>query len=996
MNRSDRSLPLAAVDPDPEFPPGVDQPPAELDRRRMIQLLAAGAALAGLGPIAGCMKKPSDRIMPRVDQRPELTPGVALDYATATVMDGYATGVLVTTHEARPTKVEGNPDHPASLGATSVFDQASVLQLYDPDRATGALDRGTPAELATLVRQIAGRERIEGLWFLLHPQSSPLIEDAIARIRARHPGARFAFDTPVSRRAVFEGSRLVFGRPLEPQYRFDRTDAIVALDADFLAAMPNAVRWSRDFAARRRIAAPQADMSRLYVAEPHPTPTGSLADHALAVRGSELRAIAAALLAAVEGRAIERALPAASAGAEGEGARRWIAAAARDLRTRRGLVVVGDRQPREVHALGHLINQAIGAVGSTVVFTRPAVIEPLGDDLAALAAALAAGRVQTLVIAEANPLYTAPPDLGVAVHLPRVPERIYADLAENETSRACHWFLPLAHAMESWGDARGYDGTVTFIQPLIQPLHAGITLLELLSAFAGDPEPDGHRAVRARYAPGTGDEATAAWQAALQRGLVTGSAFALEVAAVRLGDAERATLAAPPGDPAPGPMGQMRGQIELVFEPSPAVYDGRFSAIPWLQELPKPFDKLTWGNAARMSRATAAQLGVGDHDVVRIVAGGGAVTVPVLILPGHVDRCVSLELGYGRWAAGPVGDGVGSNVYSLRTSDRPWFAPAAGIAATGERHRLAITQEHQRQHGRQIALEATLDEYRRDPDFTRERWQSEPTMLAPQFESFFHWGMTIDTTICSGCNACVIACQAENNVPTVGADQVRRNREMHWLRIDLYREGGDDDPRFIHQPMLCQHCANAPCEYVCPTYATQHSPDGLNEMIYNRCIGTRFCSNNCPYKVRRFNWFDFTEDTARTRQLQYNPNVTVRSRGVMEKCTYCVQRIRAADIAARKQRRDIRPGEVVTACQQVCPTGAIQFGRLDHDRTLNVQWRGEHRHYAVLNQLGTRPSTVYLAKIWNPSSDLPVRLDEDTGATEGGAQDPAKPPGAER
>jgi Fe-S-cluster-containing dehydrogenase component len=987
MTRSDHSLPLAPDNTDPEFAPGVDQPPGELDRRRMLQLLAAGAALAGLGPVAGCMKKPSQRIMPRVDQAPELTPGVALDYATATVIDGYATGVLVTTHEARPTKVEGNPDSPASLGATSVFDQATVLQLYDPDRPTGALDRGTPAELATLIRQIAGRERIPGLWFLLHPQSSPLIEDAIARIRARHPGARFVFDAPVGRRAVFDGARVVFGRPLDPQYRFDRADAVVALDADFLAAMPNAVRWSRDFATRRRIAAPQADMSRLYVAEPRPTPTGSLADHRLPARGSEVRAIAAALLAAVEGRAIEGVLPGAAANTER--ARRWVAAAARDLRTRRGLVVVGDRQPREVHALGHLINHAIGAIGTTVAFTRPAVIDPLGDDLAALAAALAAGQVQTLVIAEANPLYTAPPDLGLAAGLARVPEVICADLTENETSRHGHWFVPLAHAMESWGDARGYDGTITFVQPLIQPMHAGVALVELLSAFAGDPAPDGHRLLRARYAPGTTDDATAAWQAALQRGVLPGSAFALEVAAIRLGDAERAALAAPPGDPAPGPASgsPASGSIELDFEPSPAVYDGRFASIPWLQELPKPFDKITWGNAARMSRATAAQLGVRDHDVVRIAAGGGAVTVPVFILPGCADRCVSLELGYGRWAAGPVGDGVGANVYPLRTSGRPWFAPAAAIAATGERRELAITQEHWRQHDRPIALAATLDDYRGDPDFTRERWQTEPTMLPAQFESFVQWGMTIDTMICSGCSACVIACQAENNVPSVGAEAVRRNREMHWLRIDLYREGSEDDPRYVNQPMLCQHCANAPCEYVCPVYATQHSPDGLNEMIYNRCIGTRFCSNNCPYKVRRFNWFDFTEGTPRTRQLQYNPSVTVRSRGVMEKCTYCVQRIRAADIAARKERRDVRPGEVVTACQQACPTGAIQFGRLDHDQTLNVQWRGEHRHYAVLNQLGTRPRTVYLAKIWNPSSDLPVPVGADTGPADRSATD---------
>jgi molybdopterin-containing oxidoreductase family iron-sulfur binding subunit len=948
----------AAGEPDPEFPTGVDEPPAELDRRRLMQLLAAGAAFAGLGPLAGCMKKPTERIMPRVEQPPEMTPGVPLDYATAMVLDGYATGLVVTTHEARPTKVEGNPEHPASLGATTAQHQASVLQLYDPDRATGALDRGVPVELDTLVRLIAGRDRIPGLWFLLHPQSSPLCADAIARVRARHPGARFVFDAPAGRRAVFEGARLVFGRALEAQYGFDRADVVVSLDADFLATMPNSVRWSRDFATRRRLASPEGDMSRLYVCEPRLSPTGSLADHRLAVRASEVRAIAAALHAAVFGRA-----PAALPDAQ----RRWVAAAAEGLRARRGLVVVGDRQPREVHALGHLLNQAIGAIGQTVAFSDPAVIEPLGDDLAALAAALAAGRVQTLVIAEVNPLYTAPPDLGLATHLPHVPEVIYAGLAQNETSRRCRWFVPLAHEMESWGDARAYDGTITFLQPLIQPLHAGITLLELLAAFAGDPQPDGHRMLRARYAPGTTDEAVAAWQRDLQRGLLDGTAFPPVRATIVLGDADRAVLAAAP----PAASGNAPGStIELVFEPSLAVYDGRFATIPWLQELPKPLDKITWGNAAVMSPATADQLGVRENDVVRIAAGSATVTVPVFVDPGCADRSVSLELGYGRWAAGPVADNVGTNVYPLRSQAAPWFVPAREITPTGATHDLANTQEHWRQHDRKIAMHATLDEYRRDPGFTRERWEPEPTMLPSYFESFPRWGMTIDTMICSGCSACVIACQAENNVPSVGAEGVRRNREMHWLRIDTYREQRGGELAVIHQPMLCQHCENAPCEYVCPVYATQHSPDGLNEMIYNRCIGTRFCSNNCPYKVRRFNWFDFTEGTPESRRLQYNPSVTVRARGVMEKCTYCVQRIRAADIAARKERREIRPGEVMTACQQACPTGAIQFGLLEHEHTVNVQRRGEPRHYAVLGNLGTRPKTVYLAKIWNPDPQL--------------------------
>ncbi|MGE5181569.1 MAG: 4Fe-4S dicluster domain-containing protein [Acidobacteriota bacterium] len=935
---------------DPEFPPGVDEPPNELDRRDLMKLLAASIAFAG----TGCMKRPQKRIMPRVEQPPELTPGVPLQYATSMTIDGYATGLVVTTNEARPTKVEGNPDHPASLGATTALHQASVLQLYDPYRATGALRDGAPIELGTVARTFADRAPIPGLWFLLQPQSSPLVEAQIARIRARHPTAHFAFYSPVGRRTAHEGAQLAFGRPLEVQYHFDRADVVVALDADFMCTMPNSVRWSRDFAARRRPSSQHAEPSRLYAAEPRPTPTGSLADHRLPARPSELHALAVALLAAIEGRALP---PLA------DRQHRWVLAAAADLSGRRGraLLVVGDRQPKEIHAIGHVINDAIGAFGATADLTRSALIEPLGAGMSELVAALRARTVQTLVIAEANPLYAAPAEPKLAELFATVPDTVSAGFSADETSRRCRWFVPLVHYMEGWGDARAYDGTVSFVQPMIQPLQAGWSLVELLEVFAGNPEPDGHALLLDRYQRAQDDAGIAAWQTQLQRGLVLDTAFPAEQATI-------AAAARTAGDRFAGPIAApiaTRGAIELSFDVSPAVHDGRFATITWLQELPRPMDKITWGNAAMMSEATASALGVATNDVVRITAAGSTIELPAYVQPGHADACISLELGYGRWGGGPIADGVGANVYRVVPVATPWSA-VAKVEPTGAVHELAQTQQHWQLHDREIVFDATVDEYRRDPEFTRDRWREEPSMLPPVFPGVPKWGMTIDTTICSGCSACVIACMAENNVPVVGATGVIHNREMHWLRIDTYRKDKGEDVAFVHQPMLCQHCEDAPCEYVCPVYATQHSPDGLNEMIYNRCIGTRFCSNNCPYKVRRFNWFDFTENTPETLQLQFNPNVTVRGRGVMEKCSYCVQRIRAAEIAARRDKRDIRPGEVVTACQQACPTGAIQFGRLDHEQTTNVQWRREPRHYGVLSDLGTRPKTVYLAKIWNP------------------------------
>ncbi len=911
-----------------------------------MKLMAAGAALAGIGPLAGCMEPPNERIMPRATGSPELTPGVPVSYATSMTLDGYATGLLVHTLEARPIKVDGNPEHPSSLGGTTPREQASVLSLYDPDRPAGASRAKMPIALDRVLGEIARRERIGGLWFLLAPQSSPLIATLLERIRRRHPGARFAYHAALDRRAVFEGARLVFGRPLETQYRFARADVVVSLDADFMAGMPSSPRWARQFAERRRLRAPTSDMSRLYVAEPRPTPTGSIADHRLPARASKIARIASALLAAITKTATAEAPPLTPR------EQRWVDEAAADLIANpgRGLVVVGDRQPAIVHAAVHLINHAIAAPASTLAYTEPAILDPLGDDLATVAAEIRAGRVETLVIGDTNPVYTAPADIGFAPLLARVPETIAASSERDETAAACDTFVPLSHYMETWSDGRAYDGTITLCQPVIRKLHDSASLVELLAAFAGEHHADGHRLLRDHYTGAT-DVQLPAWYRTLQRGFVEGSAFAAVDDAPVLGATAASEQLAR--------IASTNTSMEVSFEPSHAVYDGRFSSNAWLQELPAPMTKITWGNAALMSVATARALEVDTEDVVEIAASGSSLELPVYVLPGHADHAISIDLGYGR-------SGVGANTYRLVTSRAPRFATKVRVARTGRRATIAATQKEFGRHGREIALAFDLVAYRANPDLTARHRGPVPDLLPDHFEDTPAWGMTIDTMICTGCSSCVVACQAENNIPVVGRSGVENNREMHWLRIDTYREERGDDVDVVHQPMLCQHCEKAPCEYVCPVYATQHSPDGLNEMVYNRCVGTRFCSNNCPYKVRRFNWFDYTEDTPKTQRLQFNPSVTVRARGVMEKCSFCVQRIRKAEIDASKGHRDIRPGEVVTACQAACPTGAITFGLLSHRDSPVVQWREQPRRYSVLHHLGTQPRVAYLAKIRNP------------------------------
>ncbi|MGK3993155.1 TAT-variant-translocated molybdopterin oxidoreductase [Sorangium sp. So ce1024] len=964
--------------------PGGDGDAGALSRRSWLKLLGASMALAG---VSGCNARPADKIVPYVTTPPEVTPGILRYYATSLDLDGFATGILVENHEGRPTKVEGNPAHPASLGSTGVYEQAMVLGLYDRHRARAARRGATPAAWEAFVEQFGGArdDRGAGLRFLLRPTGSPLTLDLIGRVQERHPAAKFTFYAPARSPHPARGAELAFGAPLQVQHDFRTADVILALDADFLASMPFSVRYARQFAERRRIGSPTGSMNRLYVVEPGMSPTGTMADHRLRRRPSEVPAIAAAIAAELlltEG-ARRGGVPAGALGALAPLRERvraedrpFVQALARDL-ARGGaasVVVVGERQPPAVHAIAHLMNTALQSDRAAWA-TAGTLISAGGaeQDLAALAEEIRGGAVDTLVILENNVAYTAPADLELAARLRAVKTRVYLGLHEDETAAACDWFVPAAHDLEAWGDARAYDGTISLIQPLIEPLFQGRTASEVLTVFAGEPRRTARELLRDAWrARRGGADFEAFWEEALRRGLVEGTAAPRTITALRpdgIAAALAQLAAAPPA---------AADAIEIAFSADANVYDGRFANNPWLLELPDPMTKLTWDNAALLSPDTAKALGVESEDMVDIELRGRTLSIPVLVAPGHADGTVSLKLGYGRSGAESIAAGVGFNAYRLRTSDAPFFAAGASVRKRpGQKHQLALTQTHWGLQGRPIALSVPLAVYRENPGFTEALKGPQPSLmpqrvLAPG-EPIGQWAMSIDLTICTGCSSCVVACQAENNILVVGKDEVLKSREMHWIRIDTYYSGDPRDPGVVHQPMLCQHCEKAPCEYVCPVNATTHSPDGLNEMTYNRCVGTRFCSNNCPYKVRRFNWFDYTELHAFNdglARLQRNPDVTVRERGVMEKCTYCVQRIRRAEIAARIEQRGIRPGEVVTACQQACPTRAIQFGSLDHQETEMVAWRGEARSFEVLHDQGTRPRNVYLARINNENPEL--------------------------
>ncbi len=966
-----------------EFPRLASEWPSGVSRRNFLQLAGASLGLAGL---TACTRQPIEKLVPYVKLPEQLLPGKPLLFATSMPLAGYATGLLVESHEGRPTKIEGNPDHPASLGSTDAVTQASVLGLYDPDRSQNLTRRGQAAPFADLQQQIAAALNAQsalggvGLRLLTGPVTSPTEARLITELLAAYPQAKWHRWDPLSGDHQRRGLADVFGAPTEARFDLAKAEVVVAFESDLLAAGPGAVRYARDFAARRKVDAASTSMNRLYVAESSPTVTGSVADHRLRARPSELPAL---LLALATRLGVSGLGGGATAPLQAESAR-WIDALARDLAAHRGtsVVVAGEALPAPAHALVAAINETLGNGGATVLYSEPIESDPVEhlESLAALVQDLRAGSVDLLVVSGANPVYDAPADLDFAGALAASGAiKIHHGLYADETAAGCDWHLPAAHYLESWGDARAYDGTVSLLQPLIEPLYGGKTLAELLSLLVGRPSETGYDSLRATWEGPLGGEAFEdAFRKLLHDGLVPGSARAaasVAVQAAAIAGAAQALAALPPAA-AEG--------LELALRPDASVLDGRFANNGWLQELPKPITKLTWDNAVMLSPRTAESLHVASRDVVELTtADGRKLSGPAWILPGQADGVATVHLGYGRRRAGRVADGIGFDGYAAQTRAARWGAPGASLRKTGDTLLLACAQGHhaiewireetEQAAARGVVREATFEEFLKEPHFAHSGHAVDPDLsLNPGYEyKNYAWGMVIDLNACTGCNACVIACQSENNIPVVGKEQVDRGREMQWLRIDRYFRGDLDAPEGIaSQPVPCMQCEQAPCELVCPVAATTHNEDGLNDMVYNRCVGTRYCANNCPYKVRRFNFLLFQDWETPQLQLQRNPDVTVRSRGVMEKCTYCVQRINRARIPADRDGRRVQDGEIVTACQQACPSQAISFGDLNDAAARVTAQKKNPRNYALLEELGTRPRTTYLAMVKNPNPEL--------------------------
>jgi len=973
-----------------EFPENAADMTDPHTRRAFIKVMGASIALAG---VSGCAIRTPEKIVPWVKAPENVVPGRPQFFASTMTMNGLGTGILVESHSGRPTKIDGNPDHPASLGSSDIFMQAASLSLYDPDRSKVVLHEGQVdtwddflADLTNAMERFR-KNKGAGLRLLTGTVGSPSLAGQIKELLAAFPEAKWHRYEAVGKDASKAGARLAFGEVVDPVYRFDRADVVVSLDADFLACgSPGRVSDEKAFSARREPDPKKQAMNRLYVAEAAYTNTGAAADHRLSLRSTRVvdLALAIAKELGIDGAAAPSGLDARHA--------KWAGAVARDLQAHRGkgLVVVGDGQPAFVHALGHAINAALGNIGpeGTVAFIDPIEADPVDHvaSLRDLAAAIEAGQVGTLLILGGNPAYDAPVDVGTPANparpdtltafarsLAKVPNTIRLGLHDDETSAVCTWHIPEAHFLESWGDARAFDGTASIVQPMISPLYGGRTAHEIFAAMMGQFDRSPLAVVREYWRgqkPGGDFEKT--WRTALHTGKVEGTAATPKVVTAK-------SIASFGPRPATVP-----GDYEILFRPCPNVWDGRFANNGWLQELPRPITKLTWDNAALVSFATAEKLGLQKDQVVALKYKGRTLDVPVFVVPGQAEGTIVLHLGYGRTRAGQLGTGPGFNAYELRTADAPWGGGGLEVpVATGKTYGLVSTQMVRNLEGRDHVRVATLADFIRQPAFAHENehpseaegGRDEQESLTPLWEyDSYKWGMAIDLNSCTGCNACVVSCVAENNLAVIGKEQMAVGRNMQWIEVDTYFHSPKgktmEETDTYFQPRTCMHCENAPCELVCPVAATVHDAEGLNVMVYNRCVGTRYCGNNCPYKVRHFNFLDYADLATPQFKLLNNPDVTVRSRGVMEKCTYCVQRISSARINAKEQGRRIQEGDVVTACQAACPAQAIHFGDLNDKKSKVYQIKQEQRNYAMLGELNVRPRTTYLAKIRNINPEL--------------------------
>ena len=959
-----------------EFPGGVEQLDGS-SRRNVLKLMAASFGLAGL---TAC-RRPEQNIFPQSKGVENYIPGKPYFFSSVFTLNGESMGVLVETHDGRPTKIEGNPDHPYSQGKSTAVAQASLLSLYDPDRTQSITANGGTKtweefdKAAQSVFSPAALGQGEGLRFLSPRIVSPSLKAVKAEALKKYPKAKWVEFEPFAPERTLEASRLAFSQDLTPHYAFDKAAVIVAIASDFLGVDSATALPTRLFSKGRHVTeGADAQLNRLYAIESQYSLTGANADHRLRLRPSEIPAFVNDLAAALQG----------TAPVGNDKRSKYVAAIAADLKANPGksLVIGGPCLTASTQALIFGINQLAGSIGATLTFTKP--VADAADNgvpaLKSLAAELNNGQAKTLVILGGNPVFTAPYDLHLSDAIRKASASVYLASEMNETAAVASWVIPEAHYLETWGDALAADGTASIQQPVIQPLYGGKSALELTAYLTGYKDKTGYDIV-ANYwkSQWPAAVAKAEWEKSLNDGVIANTKSA-EVKPPAIDLAKVRAAAETPS----------KSELDVTFQPSFTVFDGSFANNAWLQELPDPMTKLVWGNAAMLSPATAKELGLADGDLVNLRRGSFIVEMPVMLQPGHADKSVSVILGWGREKCGRVGTGVGHNGYPLRTSTAYWLASDITIEkAGGKAEPLATTQNHHDMHGRPLVREASLKEYRKDPSFVEKAVEVPKLIqLYPDkvWDTGNQWGMVIDLTACTGCNACTIACQAENNIPVVGKDQVIRGREMHWIRIDRYYTGAADgspdvlpaEPQVVTQPVPCMQCENAPCENVCPVAATVHSPEGLNEMTYNRCVGTRYCMNNCPFKVRRFNFLNWHRDIEEVQKMVFNPDVTVRMRGVMEKCTYCVQRIQEAKIryktSGRRPGSDGRiaykDGEIQTACQQTCPSDAIVFGDIRDPESKVSKLRKSDLNYALLAELNVRPRTTYLGKVRNTNSEL--------------------------
>ena len=946
-----------------EFPEQASELNDPVSRRNFLKLMSASLALGG---VTGCTIQPTEKIVPQVRAPENVIPGKPQYFASTVSLGGIGSGILVESHMGRPTKIEGNPEHPSGSGGSNPLTQASILDLYDPDRSQTVQNAGRISTWNTFSNDLAkqiGLQEVKdgaGLRILTQTITSPTLGNQLQTLLTKFPQAKWHQYEPANRDNARSGAIMALGQSLNTYYDLSQAKVILSLDADFTNSGPGSIRHARDFAAGRRIRDGHKNSNRLYAVESTPSPTGSIADHRLALGTAEIEALA---MKVAQGLGVKWQGPSVSSDFSAHDA--WIDALVADLKLNRGssLVIAGDQQSPAVHALSHAINQVLGNTGKTLYYTEPLEVDPVDQlqSLTDLVGEMNAGKVDVLLVLGGNPAYDAPADLDFAMALDKVSYRVHLGMYTNETSELSHWHIPESHYLEAWSDNRSHTGLASIVQPLIQPLYKTKSVHDLLAVLTGQPGVPGLEIVN-KYWESQGIGAIA-WRRSLHDGFIEGASSPSTMSQVN-----EFSL--------PATTGRLRDEedLEIHFRPDPLIWDGRFVNNAWLQETSKPITKLTWDNAALVSPGTAERLRLKGETLAQLRFDGRAIDAAVWVVPGQADGVITLHLGYGQQSAGRVGRGLGFNAYALRTSAALWSGVGLQVTGSYEDYRLASTQDHGSMEDRNLIRQATLDEYSKDPNFAHDPHDPPDDLTLHNRTDHqytgYAWGMVIDLGACTGCNACSVACQAENNIPVVGKEQVLNGREMSWIRIDRYYNGEIDNPEIVHQPVPCMHCENAPCELVCPVAATTHSDEGLNDMTYNRCVGTRYCANNCPYKVRRFNFLQFADRDTESLKLQRNPDVTTRSRGVMEKCTYCVQRINMARIEAKKAGVKITDGDFSTACEQACPTDAIVFGDINDQKSRVSTLKATPLNYGILTELNTRPRTTYLAGIKNPNPEI--------------------------